>query len=172
MKKNRNFKIKFLPFLLAVLLITACEKDEEKNKDYYGGWESNAYDSYSTQGIAIKEKMAFTFTNNTFEDEVYQGLTADALTLAVGIKGDIENPEVGKMDAEINEISIQGGPYTDKQTDPTSFYTKFDGSIGMMLYEEFSLEYTIDVDTMILELPVKNPAGGDDIMETLRLYRQ
>ena len=172
MKNIKELTIRLFPYLLAVLFFTACEDDEEKNKDYFGQWESNAYDSYSTQGVAIKEKMVFTFTNTTFEDEIYQGLTADALAIAVGIRGDIQNPEQGIMDAEINEIAIQGGAYTDKNTDSTAFYTKFNGSIGAMLYEEFSLDYTIDVDTMLLELPVKNPLGGDDITETLRLYRQ
>ena len=168
MKYSMNIYFKLSATLLVLILFWTCSKDKEETKNpYYGSWQSRAYPSMSTPGAL--ERMEFTFTNNSFEDKIYQGATADALQLAAGIRGDISYTPPATLDATIIEISIQGGPYVSKETDPTAFATTFGATLGVLLYEEFTATYEFSNDTLILTLPMKNPQGGDDLMVPLRL---
>ena len=154
MKKSNLFLIPVL-LVSTLMLISSCKKDDdsETKNPYYGKWQSRVYSSALAQGVL--EKMVFDFTNTTFEDKVYQGLSADALQPAAGIKGDIVYTAPATIDAEINEISVGGSPYVNKNDDPTTFATYFALSMGALLEEEFTATYSFDGDTLVMSLPVK-----------------
>ena len=171
MKNKKSVISKIIAVAILAVFVYACEKDDE-DKPYVGNWESAVYDAYSLTGDVVKEKMVFNFTNDAFEDQIYQGTTAEALAISAGMKGSVTNPSEGTLQAEINEISLQGGPYTDKLTDETAFYQKFNTTLGLSLYEEFTATYSFSNDTMILSLPAKNPLGGDDITQRIRLTKK
>jgi hypothetical protein len=152
--KKTNFLLFLTLLFCSILLVTSCKKDDEETKNpYYGKWQSKAYGSPITPGAL--EKMVFDFTNTTFEDKVYQGVSADALQLVSGIRGSVDYTAPSTLDAEVNEISVGGSPYVNKNDDPTTFATFFALSMGAILDEEFTATYTMDGDSMIFSLPVK-----------------
>ncbi len=171
MNKKMIFYLKISLTLLVISMFSACGDEEETKNPYYGKWESRAYPSLSLQGAPIFEKMEFDFTNTAFEDKVYQGVTADALQLALGIKGSVVYTEPSTLAVEVNEISLQGAPYVSKETDPTAFATSFGATMGQRLHETFTATYAFSNDTLIMTLPMINPAGGDDIPTPLRLTK-
>lgn len=154
MNKRMNFFFRLTVILTAITVFSACGDDDEETKnDYYGTWESRVYPANAT--LTLFEKMEFTFTNTTFEDKVYQGASADAIGLACGMKGEIIYNAPSTLNAEISDISIQGGAYTNKVSDRTAFDGKFSISLGTRLNEEFVATYTFSNDTMILLIPMK-----------------
>jgi len=163
--KKTNFYLNLIVILFALVVLSSCKKDDDDDvkNDYYGKWQSKVYPSLTTAGAV--EKMVFDFTNTTFEDKVYQGISADALQPAAGIKGDIVYNAPSTLNAEINEVSVQGSPYINKSVDATSFATYFGATLGKILDEQFIATYEFVGDTMIFNLPVK----GSDQKITLKL---
>lgn len=164
--KKTNFYLNLTVILLALVVLSSCKKDDDDDdakNDYYGKWQSKVYPSLTTAGAV--EKMVFDFTNTTFEDKVYQGITADAMQPAAGIKGDIVYNAPSTLNADINEISVQGSPYINKSVDATMFATYFGATLGKILDEQFIATYKFEGDTMILYLPMK----GSDQKITLKL---
>jgi hypothetical protein len=170
MKKSKNY-LSFFAVLLVLSFLTSCKEDEEEtNNDYSGTWKSRVYPSMTNP--LISEQMVFTFTNTTFEDKVYQGASATSLNFVSGMKGGVAYTAPSTIDVEVNEISVMGAPYIDKNVDETSFYTYFNATMGQLIYEEFTATYTMSGDTMTLSLPMKNPAGGADIPASMKLIKQ
>jgi hypothetical protein len=172
MKKMNLFILSCI--LTATVTFTACENDDsESNKAFVGDWQSNIYTSIDvTSGDTVSEKMVFNFSNNAFEDIIYQGdagaTTDSELQEVSGIKGTVDATDT-TMIVEITEISLQGGPFTNKESDPDAFATKFDQSIGLLLFEEFEAEYSISGNNMQLILPIK--MMGQTVTDTLHLSK-
>jgi hypothetical protein len=149
--KKTNLFLSLAVVVFALAVLSSCKKDDEESKNpYYGKWESRVYPI----SLTAFEKMEFNFTNTTFEDKVSQGASATAITQVCAIKGDVVYTEPATIDAEINQVSVMGGAYVDKSTDPTTFATYFAASLGTRLTEQFQATYTFSNDTMILSIPM------------------
>jgi len=173
MKKINLF---FLAGMLFATLFIACEEEEDKDnivveedKAYVGVWESAVYPSISLSGDTIVEKQKFTFTNTTVVDIISQGMSPDTLLTALGIKGSVDAFTDDSLAFEINEISVQGGPYVSKESDEESFNTTFSSTAGTFLYEEFKAKYIINDDKMQLILPII--FMGNPVTDTLHLTK-
>ncbi len=167
MKVLMLFSISFFLF--------SCENDNSEDEEVYvGKWESAVYLSNNlTTGATISEQMIFTFANSTFIDKVYQSSDTTAttnaeLSEAAAMKGDIESTET-EFDVEVTHISVSGGAYTDKSSDPETFSTIWNASLGNILEESFTAEYVITDKVMVLTLPVK--VNGATVNKTLTLYK-
>ncbi len=156
-------------------MFTGCEEgDDEPDAEYVGKWESAVYLSYDlSTGDLISEQMIFTFTNSTFIDKIYQSsdtsvTTHDELSEAAGMKGNMEATDT-EFDVEVTGISVSGGAFTEKSSDPLTFATIWNASLGNLLDESFTAEYVIANDVMVLSLPVT--MSGTSVTQTLTLYK-
>ena len=153
--------------MLAVVALTfaSCSEEAETDKPYVGDWHTKAYYNADT----VLEQMFITFTNTTFEDIVKQGLTADAMSEAVKVKGDVEYVEDGKINIILQAVSAGGSPYIDKENEE-AFNLAFEATIGQAMKEEFEARYIITGDnTMGLIIPVKYM--GMEFTDTLNLMK-
>lgn len=173
MKKILN-SLLALTLLVALFTFTSCESDDdEPNKPYVGEWESAVYPlRHPVSGDTVGwEKMVFTFTNTTFEDAIYQGQTADAVVSNLSMGGDIANPAEGELEADINILTVQGTAIK-KATQPDLFETTFNTFLAERLDQSFDATYTIDGETMVLTIPIKNPVGEGYIETPLTLTKK
>ena len=159
MKNSKNVLLSLLLALVMVGLNISCSDDGEENKPYVGKWESRVYPVQNplTGEITGYQKMVFEFTNTDFTDQVYLGASADAITWVIGMMGDIENSSEGVLDVTVTGVAALRDAYTMFETEPETFAAIWGapGSLGAMLFEDFTAEYEFKGDTLALSLPTK-----------------
>ncbi|MCG8697940.1 MAG: hypothetical protein MI922_07795 [Bacteroidales bacterium] len=178
--KNYFFLTLMTVLCFSLVFVSCDDEDKEDDKPYAGTWETEAYSSmnFATQQ-PIKEKMTITFTNSTFEDKISQGASADAMSIATKVKGDVTEISDGSVEVSITGVALGDGTYLMKESDleqfNKAFYLKSPQAfgIGNVLKEKFTAMYELDGDKMKLILPVKNPlVEGEELTDTLNLTRK
>lgn len=166
--KNLGIKITVALAIVAVFSINyACESgDDEIQKPYVGSWESAVYPLDS-----LYEQMRFKFTNNTFEDEIFVGPSADIIVSAITIKGDIVENTEGILSAKITSLVI-GGAELSEATKPDEFNAIFKKNLGHRLDKTFDAPYQINGNVMTFTIPIKNPLTGGYVDTPLNLTKQ
>ncbi len=153
------------------MLIVSCEKEGESDAPYVGSWETVVYDAIDpTTQVAIKQKVDFEFENKSFEAQISNGVTEDALATALGVRGDIEDKGEQVISVEIMElgIAVSGAiAWSSKSSTDAAEITTYNtlmSMVGTMLPETFDANYVVDGDNMDLIIP--------SVQDTIHLYKK
>jgi len=155
-------KVFFISALAAFFVVfNACEKEED-GAAYVGLWETVVYpaiDPMSQQEIV--QKIEFDFQEASFQADVYNGVSADSLELAIGVKGNILSKTDSEMSVELMKVGINATEdrltwFSKDVPEDTVSYNRFIGLVSTTIPEKFDATYNIDGKNLNFIIPAAN----------------